>query len=181
MPVACGKWGHRRVRGWRLFRAAVFAVVASQLAAMGHLLGGGHLPDVTVLITVAVFLGGSLSGLARRRRPGWQIFLGMLASQLAFHTAFEVTAHHDGPMNAARMLVFHLFAAMAASWLMAGGESMLFRLFAALHRVLAPLRRIPAIAFPPNWTAVISGDAAGGRLRVPEVSVVSRRGPPLTT
>ena len=167
--------------GWRLFRACVFAVVATQLAAMGHLLGGGQLPDVPVLLTVAVFLGGALSGLARIRRPGWQIFLALVGSQLAFHTLFEITAHHDGSLDAGRMLVFHLFAALAASWLMANGESMLFRLFAALHRVLVdPFRRAPAVEIAPPWTAMLSDDAAGGRLRLPEVLHVSRRGPPQT-
>ncbi len=110
-------------------------------------MGGGQLPDPAVLLTIAVFLGGSLSGLATRRRTGTQIFAVLAASQLVFHIAFAVTATHaghgaGGPLDGPRMLAFHLFAALAASALMAGGESTLFRLFAALHRVLV---RVPLI------------------------------------
>lgn|GEM_PF-1107524 len=173
--------------GWRLFRACVFAVVATQLAALGHVLAGGTLPDMTVLITVTVFLGGSLSGLATRRRPGWQIFLALVASQLVFHLAFVATVQHTdapadgmpGGLTTERMVVFHLLAAIAAAWLMAGGESMLFRLFAALHRVRLPAPRSLIVGVGPAWTAVISGDVCGRLLQTRLGSLLSRRGPPL--
>jgi len=48
---------------WRLLRAGVFALVATQLAALGHVVGGGQLPDPAMLLTIGIFLGGSLSGL----------------------------------------------------------------------------------------------------------------------
>jgi hypothetical protein len=168
--------------GWRYTRACVFAVVATQIAALGHLLGGGDLPDVAVLITVTVFLGGSLSGLANRQRTAPQIFAGLVLSQLAFHAAFQVTAHHathaDGPIGTGRMLIFHLFAALAATWVMAGGENMLFRLFAALHRVLVPAQTAAAIGLPPTWTAVVTGGGRAVLMRAGELSAGSRRGPP---
>jgi len=169
---------------WRVFRASVFAVIATQLAALGHVIGGGQLPDLAVLLTIAVFLGGSLSGLAARRRTGAQIFAVLAASQLVFHIAFAVTATHaghgtDGPLDTPRMVAFHLLAALAAAALMAGGESTLFRLFAALHRVLVPARLIRPVVLAPAWTAVITNDSGGLRLRAGELSLVSRRGPPL--
>ena len=171
--------------GWRIFRASVFAVLATQLAALGHLIGGGQLPDLAVLLTIAVFLGGSLSGLAARRRTGIQIFAVLAASQFVFHIAFAVTATHagheaGGPLDTLRMVAFHLFAALAASALMAGGESTLFRLFAALHRVLVRPRLIRPVVLAPAWTAVITHGSGGVRLRSGELSLVSRRGPPIT-
>jgi hypothetical protein len=171
--------------GWRVFRASVFAVLATQLAALGHVMGGGLLPDPAVLLTIAVFLGGSLSGLATRRRTVTQIFAVLAASQLVFHADFEVTATHaghgaGGPLDTPRMLVFHLFAALAAAALMAGGESTLFRLFAALHRVLVRVRIVQAVVLAPGWTAVITGSSGAVRLRSGVLSQVSRRGPPLS-
>lgn len=170
--------------GWRIFRASVFAVLATQLAALGHVLGGGQLPDPAVLLTIAVFLGGSLSGLATRRRTVGQIFIVLAASQVVFHLAFAVTATHAGhgagsPLDGPRMLAFHLVAALAASALMAGGESTLFRLFGALHRVLLRVRPLRPVVLAPAWTAVITGSSGGVRLRSGELSLVSRRGPPL--
>lgn len=169
--------------GWRIFRASVFAVLATQLAALGHVLGGGSLPDPAVLITVAVFLCGSLSGLVKTRRTGLQIFAVLAASQLVFHAVFAVTADHAGHPSGsssvtAAMLLFHLFAALATAAVMAGGESTLFRLFAALHRVLVPAPLIQVVQAAPSWTAVMTGGCGGLRLRSGELSPLTRRGPP---
>ena len=167
---------------WRLSRAGVFAVVATQLAALGHVMGGGRLPDPTVLFTVTVSLGGSLSGLATRRRSGRQILLALLLSQLAFHAAFQVTAHSaHGPggwVGGWRMLAFHLVAGLLAAWVMAGAESMVFRLYAALHRAIVSRPARSAVATTPSWTAVIIGRSRLGRLQAAGSSLVARRGPP---
>ncbi len=171
--------------GWRLLRAGVFAVVATQLAALGHLMAGGALPDPVVLLTLTVFLGGSLSGLAGRRRSGPQILGALLASQLAFHFALSLTAH---PMTvnpttgtgggAGWMVAFHAVAAVVAAWVMTGGESMLFRLFAALHRALVVLPVAPPILLSPGWTALLPAGTVGVRVSTGGLSAASRRGPP---
>ena len=102
-----------------MFRASVFAVVAVQLAALGHALGGGGLPDPAVLLTVAAFLGGAVSSLATRRLSGAQICALLLTSQLVFHSVFEVTATHaehastGSAVGTGQMLLFHLVAALA--------------------------------------------------------------------
>jgi hypothetical protein len=78
------------------------------------------------------------------------------------------------------MLTFHLFAALAASALMGGTESMLFRLFAALHRVIeSATRSRRPVELAPTWTAVITAGDDVFRLRAGALSVPSRRGPPL--
>jgi hypothetical protein len=169
---------------WRFFRAGVFAVLATWLAALGHLLGGGRLPDLSVLFAVTIFLGGSLSGLATKRRSGWQIFIVLAASQLVFHAAFQLTAHSHATESwvpTGQLLVFHLVAALLTSAVMTSGESTLFRLFATLHRALAPARIRSVVWLPPEWTAVITGGAGGGLLDDSVAAVVSRRGPPLPT
>src|SRR6478735_5757503 len=96
--------------GWRLFRGSVFAVIATYIAALGHAAGGGHLPDPAVLGTIAVFLGGSISGLATRRRGLGQILGLLIASQVVFHLVFQLTAHHTDAVDLGRMLAFHLLA-----------------------------------------------------------------------
>ena len=165
---------------WRLLRAGIFALVATQLAALGHVMGGGRLPDPATLLTIGVFLGGSLSGLCTSKRGGPQIFAALVASQLLFHLAFQVTLHHTEPVDAGRMLMFHLFSALAAAWLMTGGESTLFRLFAALHRVIAAPPSAPAaVELAPTWVAVVTDGGQVVRLRAGALSLPSRRGPPL--
>ena len=163
----------------------MFAAVATQLAALGHVLGGGAIPDPAMLLrspsSSAVRCPGSPRAARTRRRSSV-----LAASQLLFHVAFALTAHHASvtamePLvaGAARMVAFHLFAALAASWLMAGGESTLFRLFAALHRVLV------AAASPAGGQAAPAVDRRDHRrggwtlLRAGLSSLRSRRGPPL--
>ncbi|MGS0683865.1 hypothetical protein ACVBEQ_01710 [Nakamurella sp. GG22] len=174
---------------WRFVRACVFAAVATQLAALGHVLGGGAFPDIDVLVPVTVLLGGSLTGFAGRRRSFAQIFGALAASQLLFHLAFTLSTHHGGsegpplPLGVVAgtggMVAFHLLAALAASWVMTHGESTLFRLFAALWRVLVPARRPMTVRLGPSWTAVITGGAGGRLLLTGLGSLRSRRGPPL--
>jgi predicted membrane channel-forming protein YqfA (hemolysin III family) len=166
---------------WRFFRAGVVAVVATWLAALGHVLGGGQLPDLAVLFTVTIFVGGSLSGLATKRRSGGQIFGVLVVSQLLFHVAFQLTAHSHAAeswLPTGQLLLFHLIAATLTSVLLAGGESTLFRLFAALHRAFAPARIRPVVGLAPQWTAVITGGAGGALLEDAVAAAVSRRGPP---
>jgi hypothetical protein len=175
--------------GWRFVRACVFAAIATQLAALGHVLGGGAVPDLDILLPVTILLGGSLTGFAGRRRSLPQIFGALAASQLLFHVAFALTTHHGGSVAPAEspgavagtggMVAFHLLAALAASWVMAHGESTLFRLFAALRRVLVPSRRPLPVRLSPRWTAVITGGAGGRLLLTGLGSLSSRRGPPL--
>lgn len=178
-------------KGWRLLRAGIFAVVATQLAALGHLLAGGALPNPAVLLTLTVFLGGSLSGFAGRRRSGPQIFGALLASQLVFHLALTLTAHPmeghpmaaqaGGSGGAERMIAFHIVAAVVASWVMASGESTMFRLFSALHRVLRLAPTKATIDASPAWTALIPTGTVGVRPSAADLSTASRRGPPPAT
>ncbi len=170
-------------RGWRLARAGVFAVAASLLAALGHVLAGGGLPDPAVLITVTVFLGGSLSGFTGGRRTGLQIVAALLASQLAFHLTFSLAAHPTagepaGVGEPARMIALHVLAAVAVGWLMTAGESTLFRLFAALHRALLSTARRPPVGLAPHWTACVPAGVVGLRASSTELSAGSWRGPP---
>lgn len=172
---------------WRLIRGTAFAVLAGQLAALGHHLGGGALPDPAVLMTVTLFLGGAVCSLARRRRTGPQILGMLLLSQVVFHAAFLLTADHSGhagqpvtggSVGAAQMLAFHLIAALATAWLLTRGEDTLFRLFAAMRRVLTNGPRILVVPPLPGWTVSVGDGSGAAKLRAGELSLISRRGPP---
>ena len=156
----------------------MFAVVATSLAALSHVNSGGHAPDPAILILLAVLVAGTVSGTADRRLGGLQITAMLAASQVCFHLLFEVTAHQSGPVDVARMVSFHLFAAAASAWLMTVGESALFRLFAALHRLIVRLRVAAPICVAPSWTAILADHSCPGQRRSLATSV-TRRGPPV--
>lgn len=163
---------------WRLLRACVFAGVASQLAALGHVWAGGALPDPALLIVVSVVLGGAVTGLTRRRRTFPEILAALVAAQLAFHVMVEATAHHVDHVDDARMVVFHLVAALGSAWVMTAGESSLFKLFAAVHRVLVGRALRPRVLDQPSWT-VKTAEQSNPLRESGVLTSVSRRGPPV--
>src|SRR5664279_3192904 len=128
----------------------MFAALATSLAALGHVTAGGHAPDPAILIVAAALVAASVSGLAERRLSGLQITAMLAASQVCFHLLFEVTAHQSGSVDVARMVSFHLFAAAASAWMMTVGESALFRLFAALHRLIVRLNPSSPVQLGPS-------------------------------
>ena len=158
-------------------RAAVFTVITSLLAAMGHVQGGGHLPDPAVLVTVAVVVGGSLSGSADRRRNGPEIVVALLTSQVVFHLLFTLGPHGESYRAAPQMVGFHLLAGLASAWVMTVGERSLFHLVATLHRAVVDSLDRPRIAWALLWTVLIAGPS-GRRNGAPMPGGVSHRGPP---
>lgn len=167
---------------WRLLRSAAFAAVATQLAALGHAVGGGGSPDVVVLLIGAVTIGATVTGLARRRRTWRGIFTLLSGCQVGFHLLFSVDMHAMSgspflPADPVRMLTFHLIAAALSALVLAVGEAALFRLFALLRRSVLIVTVPLPIDLPPDWTASFRGfrspRPAGALL-----STSPRRGPP---
>lgn len=178
---------------WRTLRSAAFAAVATGIAALGHVVGGGAAPDLAVLIAGGAGAGAVTVGLARRRRGARSILVAMLACQLGFHLLFAVDLHGAGAagpdtpaMGSAsafgaagplRMVGFHLVAAALSTVVLAAGERALFGLFAALARTVRIPRPPAAVDLVPRWTAR-SVPADAPRPEGPLLSTSPRRGPP---
>lgn len=167
---------------WRVLRAAAFAAVATEIAALGHIVGGGTSPDIAVLIAGGAGAGAVTIGLARRRRGPGAVLAAMLLCQLGFHLLFSVDTHgmttgSGAPDGLQRMVIFHLVAAAASAAVLGTGERALFGLFAALVRSV----RIPpppgVVDLPPAWTARFAPLDAS-RPEGPLLSTSPRRGPP---
>ncbi len=76
---------------WRLLRGGLFAMVSAQLAALGHLVGGGMLPSPTIVLGVGGLIAMAAVGLASRQRGFVGILSLLAASQLLFHLLFSTT------------------------------------------------------------------------------------------
>lgn len=137
---------------WRRVRGGFFAAVSAELAALGHLVGGGELPHPSTVLAAGALIGLGAAGLGRRRRGFWSI-LGMLAvSQVLFHELFSLSAH-TGQLDMVRMMAFHLMAAVLSAVALTGGERALFRCAALWRRVIRRLSAAtPAVAVPLRWT-----------------------------
>lgn len=165
-----------------MLRSAAFAAVATEIAALGHIVGGGTSPDVAVLLAGGAGAAGVTVGLARQRRGAGAILAAMLVCQLGFHLLFSIDTHRAAAgagtaVDLQRMVVFHLVAAAVSAVVLATGERALFGLFAALVRSV----RIPAppagVDLPPAWTARVAPLDAS-RSDGPLLSTSPRRGPP---
>jgi len=169
---------------WRLLRSTAFSGIATALAALGHVLGGGEGPDVAVLMVGGAAVAGLCMGLSARRRT-FSTILGLLAaSQLTFHALFSIDVHamarHSSmlPNHPGRMLAFHLLAIALSALVLAKGDAALFGLFGALRRAVRLVRPPSGIDLPPGWTAAVadfSVEPAGALL-----STSPGRGPPAT-
>lgn len=139
-------------------------MVVVQLAALGHLAGGGHLPDLSVLITATAILAPAGIALARRQR-GFLAILGVLAlAQVLCHLLFGLAARgggmaqHDmqmGPMAgmaSTRMSVLHLAAAVLTAVVLTRGEAATFALARLWRRLVRRVRvlLLPTPAGPPR-------------------------------
>ena len=157
------------------------------LATLGHLLGGGDLPDAATVLVVAAMVGLAVSGLARRRGTLLGISAVVVASQLAFHAIFSITAHADHGAaalggGAARMALFHLLGAAVTVAALHRGEQAIHRTFAVLRRVLPTVvAPAPLVAVGPTWCPrpVESQVGAANLPAAPMLRAHGRRGPPV--
>ncbi|GAA2018637.1 hypothetical protein JL107_15020 [Nakamurella flavida] len=189
-------------RGWRIVRTGIFAVTAAQLAALGHLAGGGPAPDRALLLLAVAAAAIGLHPLTRRRLGLPVLLAATTVAQLLFHVLFMLGAHPagtsrmagamsaesmsadsmtagtmSGAASSAPMVAFHVLAAAATALLLARGETALFRLFAAWRRTVLRAVGRPAVRVPLRWSPAPARDVAvliGARLAA--VRVV--RGPP---
>lgn len=167
-------------RGWRLFRSAVFALVAGQLALIGHVVGGGQAPSLAPLAVVTALVGFSISGFARKERSFPTLVGAMALAQGLFHLGFVGSTHadHATALDVRRMIVFHVIAAVLTSLVLAYGERALFRLAKALRRVVARLIPADPARSGSSWTAIV--DVRQLACATADLlSSGSRRGPPL--
>ncbi|WP_346958690.1 hypothetical protein [uncultured Arthrobacter sp.] len=76
----------RLVRGW------IGAVVATSLAATSHVLAGGSIPEVSLLVLALALSGLVCTALTGRGLSLWRLATGVLLSQGLFHWLFSGSA-----------------------------------------------------------------------------------------
>jgi hypothetical protein len=192
----------------RLARAGAASAVATFVALMSHLLGGGAAPG-PLGVAVPLLLATSLClVLAPVRLPWLRLTVSVAVSQLLFHTLFSIGAGgapavaaggahehagaamlapgaeamvHPGHASGAMWLA-HAAAAVVTVLALRHGEAALSRVVAALrraaHRVL--LAHVPVLPVRPHVPAAPLSDERAWRpvARALTAASVVRRGPP---
>lgn len=166
----------------RAVRSGGVAAAMTVIAAAGHVLGGGGLPDPAVLVVASALVGSILNGYAKNSFRADMLFASMVAGQLGFHVLFELGSHHmsdTSPTSLVMMVGFHLLAALVCSVAIAGFDQTLFLLAAPLRaaRLLLTLPTDPVRQGRPPLSRVVDvvvrhrpGDTPGRRRGPPRVA-----------
>jgi hypothetical protein len=188
-------------RGYaRVTRGLSAASVCALLTYGGHRAAGGALPDLGLLIVLALLLGGFLVTLADRRRGPLAILTLVGGSQLALHGLLQLLGgSHDHAAPAGSpgspgtgllaapalmlgapvlMLGAHALATVVTAAVLAGAEEAVFTVAHALARVLPLALSMPRSPEPTGRPGVVAGPLDARLRGVLGRRLNLRRGPP---
>lgn len=174
--IACNNGGMTRSRAPRVLRGVAAASVATFVALLSHVAGGGAMPGPLGVVVPWVLAVMVCTLLAGRSLSLWRLALAVGLSQVIFHTLFVVglvggssqteTAHqhvHDlsaaagaasmagGGHSDALMWVWHGIAALATVGVLYRGEHALRSLYTLASEVVATVRRHLTPSLPTSW------------------------------
>jgi hypothetical protein len=168
----------RTVRGPRLLRGVVTATLSTLLIAVGHVLAGGAVPDLTVLVVLFPLLTTVLVGVADRCRSTAASVATLGAGQYALHIVLGML--HSHPADAAdpvAMVAGHAVATLVVAVFLRHADQALVAAGDALRRVL-PRRPFVPPADGPLRPLRVAGPARALR-SLTLAAVPARRGPPV--
>lgn len=184
--------------GARVARGLSAASVCALLTYGGHRAAGGALPDLGLLIVLALLLAGFLITLADRRRGPLAILVLVGGSQLALHGLLQLLGgSHEHAATAGSpglpglpgslavpalmpVLMFgaHALATVITAAVLAGAEAAVFTVAHALARVLPLALSMPRTPEPPGRPGVVTGPMDARLRGVLGRRLHLRRGPP---
>ncbi|MFC5996164.1 hypothetical protein ACFQE5_18325 [Pseudonocardia hispaniensis] len=155
--------------------------MSTLLTAVGHVVAGGSLPDLALLVVLFPLLVSLVTGLADACRSVLGMLLVLGGGQLFMHEVMQVLAHPH-PAGSATitwpvMLAMHAGATLVTGALIRDADRALLALFAALLRVL-PRRLVPPPADRPLRTLPVPEPAAVGRCARAALGPLVLRAPP---
>ena len=135
----------------RTLRGAALALTSSTLTIAAHGLGGGELSGFIHALPLVVLIAFAASSLADKRTGRLSVIAGLGTAQLAQHLLLTWVNHEHTNTLTGQMFVAHLAAATLTGLLLFHAENALFRLFAAVTRLI-PRRLTPLPVSTPVRT-----------------------------
>ena len=163
----------------RLLRGLVTAGLSTLLIAVGHVVGGGAVPDLGVLLVLFPLLTGAVVGLAHRCRSTSATLALLAGGQYALHVLLGLLHPHAdvAGRNPLTMFALHAVATVVVAALLRYADRAVAAVAAALRRALPRRPFVPPADAPlPQWRPA----GATPRLRPAQVyALPTRRGPPV--
>ena len=178
----------RHVRGPRL-RGVVTAALSTLLIAVGHVLAGGSVPDLAVLVVLFPLLTGAVVGVADRCRSTSATIATLAGGQYALDRLLETTPepvllavlHPHPPADAApsglTMFALHAVATLVVTVLLGHADRAVAAVGSALRRVLPRRPFVPPADGPLRSLRVAAVALVLRQLAL--AAVPTRRGPPV--
>jgi hypothetical protein len=169
-----------------MLRAAVLAALSALLAAVGHVAGGGAVPDLAILAVLSPLLAGVFVTVAERCRGMAGTLATLGAGQFALHQLMVLMhpAHHVehgvAVPSATLMLGMHAAGTLVTAVLVRHADRAVTGLVAALRRIVRR-RSTPPPADRPLPTLAVPGPAVPSRLALVLSAADVRRGPPVAS
>ncbi len=86
----------RHDRGTRVARGAAAAAVATFVALLSHVSGGGEVPGILGIVVPLALSFVACTALAGRRTSALRLGLAVAVSQVLFHTLFVLGSYRPG-------------------------------------------------------------------------------------
>ncbi|WP_344425303.1 hypothetical protein [Pseudonocardia ailaonensis] len=162
-----------------LVRGAALASLITLLTALGHVVGGGTLPDLGLLLVLFPLLAVALTTAAERARGPVGMLLVLGAGQLVMHELLLFLGHdHAAQGTGPGMVAAHGVATLVSGLFLRDADRMISALAGALRRIL-PRRAVPMPARRPLHTFVAAPAGVALLVARSATAAVVRRGPPL--
>jgi hypothetical protein len=170
----------RTARGPRLLRGLVIAGLSTLLIAVGHVLGGGAVPDLAVLTVLFPLLTGAVVGVADRCRSTRATVATLAGGQYALHVLLAVLHPHptvDAAPQGLTMFALHAVATLVVTVLLRHADRALAAVGSALRRAVPRRPFVPPADGPLRPLRAASVAPVARQLAL--AAVPTRRGPPV--
>ncbi|GAY08421.1 hypothetical protein TOK_1979 [Pseudonocardia sp. N23] len=158
------------------------ASAGALITAVGHVAGGGALPDLSLLLVLFPLLSALVATLADACRSVAGVLAVLASGQLAMHAVLDVIGHTHvaaaaGTVGGVSMFAMHAVATVVMGLLIRDADQVLCLLFSALARVLPRRLSVPPADRPLATLAVACQALAGATARA-AIGPRTPRGPP---
>jgi hypothetical protein len=155
----------------------VLAAFSALLTAVGHLAGGGTLPDLSLLVVLLPLLAAVFVSLAERARSLQGMLAVLAGGQLALHETMVLLHPMDAPAGPF-MLGTHAAVTLLTGIALRHADAAVAAVVAAVRRAV-PRRPAPQPADRPLATRPVPAPDLPARLARVAAVAVTRRGPPV--
>lgn len=160
----------------RTLRGAALALTSAALTITAHGLGGGEIGEFLHAVPLVVLIAFAAASLADKRTGRLSVVVGLGTAQLAQHLLLTWVNHEHNNTLTWQMFVAHLVAATLTGILLFHAENALFRLIAAVTRLI-PRRLTPLPVTTPVRTFTSTPYVRNAH-RLDLTRANRRRGPP---